>query len=67
MRSNMEKRGTVAKRRRPAPFNPRNAGAWRGDDFEDDIELVERNGNLTLVRHNDGSEQWLAPHEIQGG
>ena len=31
-------------------------------------EIVERNGNLTLVRDAEtGKEDWLAPHDIERG
>lgn len=35
----------------------------QGDWSDHEAERLESNGNLTLVRFEDGSEQWLAPHE----
>lgn len=28
-------------------------------------EAVEANGNLTLIRFEDGYEAWLSPHEVK--
>ena len=36
------------------------------EDFEQrDCEIIERNGNLTLVRDSEtGEEDWVAPFEV---
>lgn len=36
----------------------------QGDWEEKECEVIERNGNLTLVRFEDGREEYLAPHEF---
>lgn len=39
--------------------------AWN-DKFQlEDVDVLDRNGNLTYVRYPDGHEDWVAPHELQ--
>jgi len=37
------------------------------EDFDwQDCEVLERNGNLRLIRdRNTGQEDWLSPHEVK--
>lgn len=41
-------------------------GRYLGNDYDwHDCEVLERNGNLTLVQDEEtGEEEWLAPHEL---
>jgi hypothetical protein len=36
------------------------------DDFEfEAVEVIERNGNLTLVENEQGESRWVAPFELE--
>jgi hypothetical protein len=41
-------------------------GCALDDDFDwEPVEVLERNGNLSLVERRDGSVDWLAPFELE--
>jgi hypothetical protein len=37
---------------------------WNGKDYES-CETQETNGNLTYVVKEDGTSDWVAPHELE--
>jgi len=36
---------------------------WNDDQIEE-VEVIETNGNLTLVEKDDGTQDWVAPNEL---
>lgn len=36
------------------------------EDFDrEEVEIIERNGNLTLVQNDRGEERWVSPFELE--
>lgn len=54
----------MAKPQRVLATDPRRIDS-EDDWTEQPAQVIERSGNLARVQFEDGSEHWLAPHEVR--